>query len=60
MPVIVAPEDYETWLDPDLHEADWLTPLLTPYPSEALEAYPVSRFVNNPSNNDERCLEPAA
>ncbi|MDP8952934.1 MAG: SOS response-associated peptidase [Actinomycetota bacterium] len=60
MPVIVAPEDYETWLDPDLHDADWLAPLLTPYPSEALEAYPVSRFVNNPSNNDERCVEPAA
>ncbi len=60
MPVIVAPEDYETWLDPDVREADRLTPLLTPYPSEALEAYPVSRFVNSPSNDDKRCVEPAA
>ncbi len=60
MPVILAPENYEMWLDPDLHDADRLTPLPTPYPSEALEAYPVSRFVNNPSNDDERCVEPAA
>jgi putative SOS response-associated peptidase YedK len=25
-----------------------------------MEAYPVSRFVNSPSNNDPRCVEPAA
>ncbi len=60
MPVIVAPENYEVWLDPDVREADWLTPLLTPYPAEALEAYPVSRFVNSPSNDDERCVESVA
>ncbi len=60
MPVIVAPENYEIWLDPDLHDANRLTPLPTPYPSEALEAYPVSRFVNSPSNDGERCVESIA
>lgn len=60
MPVIVAPENYEIWLDPDVRETDWLAPLLVPYSSEEMEAYPVSRFVNKPSNDDQRCVEPVA
>ncbi len=34
-------------------------PLLVPYPSDEMEAYSVSIFVNKPSN-DERCVEPVA
>jgi len=34
--------------------------LLRPYPGDDLETFPVSRFVNSPRNNDERCVEPAA
>ena len=60
MPVILPSEDYGMWLDPSVQEADRLTPLLVPHPSDALEVYPVSRFVNSPSNDDERCVEPAA
>ena len=60
MPVILDPENYDFWLDPDVQEKDSLTGLLKPYPSEALQAYPVSRFVNSPSNDDPRCVEPAA
>ena len=41
-------------------ERDELTGLLAPYPEDEMEAYPVSRFVNSPSNNDPRCIEPAA
>jgi putative SOS response-associated peptidase YedK len=59
MPVIVAPDAYDVWLDPDA-EGDELRGLLAPYPEDEMEAYPVSRFVNSPSNNDERCIEPAA
>lgn len=59
-PVIVTPENCEVWLDPDMREADWLMPLLVPYPSDEMEAYPVSRFVNKPSSDDERCVEPVA
>ncbi len=59
MPVIVAPDAYDVWLDP-ASETDELTGLLAPYPEEEMEAYPVSRFVNSPSNNDPRCIEPAA
>jgi putative SOS response-associated peptidase YedK len=60
MPVIVAPENYEVWLDPDVRDTEWLTPLLTPYLADEMEAYPVSRFVNSPSNDDKRCVEPVA
>ena len=59
MPVIVASDAYDVWLDPS-SERDELTGLLAPYPEDEMEAYPVSRFVNSPSNNDPRCVEPAA
>ena len=59
MPVIVAPDAYDLWLDPT-SEKDELYGLLAPYPEDEMEAYPVSRFVNSPSNNEPRCIEPAA
>jgi len=60
MPVILHPEDYEMWLDPDFDERELLTTLLKPFPAEAMEAYPVSRKVNRPANNDPEVIEPAA
>jgi putative SOS response-associated peptidase YedK len=60
MPVILHPEDYEMWLDPDFDEREPLTTLLKPYPAEGMEAYPVSRRVNRPANNDPGVIEPAA
>jgi putative SOS response-associated peptidase YedK len=59
MPVILHPEDYDMWLDPDFDEREPLTSLLKPFPAEAMEAYPVSRRVNNPANNDAGVVEPA-
>jgi putative SOS response-associated peptidase YedK len=60
MPVILHPEDYALWLDPDFDEKEPLTTLLKPYPAEAMEAYPVSRRVNSPSNNEPSCIESVA
>jgi putative SOS response-associated peptidase YedK len=60
MPVILPPETYDLWLDPDMREAEPLLDLLRPYPDDVMEAYSVSRFVNSPSNDDERCVEPVA
>ncbi len=60
MPVILHPEDYNLWLDPDFDEKEPLTTLLKPYPAEAMEAYPVSRRVNSPSNNGPSCIESVA
>jgi len=59
MPVILEPGDYDRWLDPRA-EAGALVPLLRPFPDEAMSLYPVSTLVNNPRNDDERCLEPLA
>ncbi len=60
MPVIVHPEDYELWLDPDFDEKEPLTTLLKPYPAGLMEAYPVSRRVNSPSNNEPSIIESVA
>ncbi|MGH8468543.1 MAG: SOS response-associated peptidase [Gammaproteobacteria bacterium] len=51
MPVILSPEHYDTWMDPELADPVQLKPLLAPYPSELMEAYPVSTRVNSPKNN---------
>ena len=59
MPVILPPDAYDAWLDPDADREE-LGELMVPYPGDDLETYPVSRFVNSPRNNDERCVEPAA
>jgi len=56
MAVILAPHDYDLWLDPAIQEVDRLQPLLQPYPSEAMTAYPVSTRVNNPSNDTPECV----
>jgi putative SOS response-associated peptidase YedK len=60
MPVILPAEGYEMWLDLDFEEKEALTSLLRPYPASGMEAYPVSRRVNSPSNNAPDCIEPAA
>ena len=33
-------------------------PLLAPYPTEMMEAYPVSTLVNSPANDSQECAEP--
>jgi putative SOS response-associated peptidase YedK len=60
MPVVLHPENYGVWLDPDFDEKDSLKDLLKPFPSEEMEAYMVSRRVNKPSNNEPSVVEPAA
>ena len=60
MPVILPPETYDLWLDPAVREAEQLLSVLLPYPTEDMEAYPVSRRVNNPSNDEPGCVESVA
>jgi putative SOS response-associated peptidase YedK len=57
MPVIVAPENYELWLNPSGQDLAALRPLLAPYPPGEMFARPVSLRVNNPSFDDERLLD---
>ncbi len=60
MPVIVGPEDYDAWLDPEPPSAGALTALLRPYPADRMSAFAVSRVVNDPRNDTEACIAPAA
>lgn len=58
MPVILAPEDYDTWMDPGLQDVNSLHRLLKPYPSERMETWPVSSRVGSPANDDPGLVEP--
>ncbi|MFP6583456.1 MAG: SOS response-associated peptidase [Candidatus Hydrogenedentota bacterium] len=56
MPVILSEEAEDTWLDPNQHDPDHLTPLLNPSDPELIEAYPVSSEVNSASHEGEGCI----
>ncbi|GAB4234353.1 MAG: SOS response-associated peptidase [Deltaproteobacteria bacterium] len=56
MPVIVAPEMYGAWLDSGRKDPETLKPILRPWPPEEMDAYPVSKRVNDPSHDDPDCL----
>ena len=58
MPVILPPEAWDDWLDPENRDVDRLLPLLLPYPAERMRAHPVSTHVNRPVNDDPSCIEP--
>lgn len=58
MPVILPQDAYAEWLASDEQSADALQPLLIPYSDEEMEAYPVSRFVNRPTNDSPECIAP--
>ena len=55
MPVIVQAKDYQRWLDPENQDVADIP--ATP-PSEGGIAYPVSRQVNSPKNDDAKLIEP--
>jgi putative SOS response-associated peptidase YedK len=57
MPVIVAPADFDRWLDPTL-PGEGVADLLRPYPAEQMRANAVGTHVNSPSNDDPACAEP--
>lgn len=57
MPVILAADDYDAWLD--LKNAD-AQALLRPAPDELLTATPVSTRVNAVANDDAALIEPVA
>ena len=55
-PVILSKEDEESWLS-DLPLSD-ITSLLKPYPSDKMNAYPISADIKNPRNKDFELLKP--
>lgn len=59
MPVIIPPEHYDAWLDPENDDQKFLLSLLSPYPSDLMEAYEVTKFVNSTRNDSPECINPA-
>jgi putative SOS response-associated peptidase YedK len=59
MPVILRSDKYDEWLDGTNRDVERLGTLLGPYPEEEMTAYPVSRYVNKPSNEGPECVTPA-
>lgn len=59
MPVIVHPDRWQTWLDPETDAATLLALTTSPPPRDALEIYPVSALVNNVRNQGAAVAERA-
>jgi putative SOS response-associated peptidase YedK len=57
MPVILSPDDYDLWLEPEFYEQDKLLEMLRPYPAIKMTAYTVGAIVNNPRNETKKCIE---
>lgn len=56
MPVIIPPGDYLRWLSPST-SADDARSMLKTYPADDMQAWPVSKAVNNPRNDSPANLE---
>ena len=50
-PVLVPEESWDAWLDPEMRDAEAARALLRPVPDDLLDAYPVSRDVNDANVN---------
>jgi putative SOS response-associated peptidase YedK len=59
MPVLLAPEQFASWLDPRVTQPDELASLLRAAPAETMSAFAVSRHVSNVRNEGPVCLAPA-
>lgn len=59
MPMIVERDRWDAWLDPGLTDPERVRALLTPAMAGTMEAYPVSKAVNNVRNNGPELIEPA-
>lgn len=58
MPVILGSGDYQQWLDSAVQEPEPLELLLRPFPAGGMVADPVNTYVNSPSRDDPRCIDP--
>ncbi|HVN72841.1 MAG TPA: SOS response-associated peptidase [Desulfomonilia bacterium] len=56
MPAILDPGDYRVWLSAGAEPDRTLMGCLKPYAAQEMEAYEISRFVNNPGNDSAECI----
>ena len=60
MPVILAKQFEDAWLDPYNPDHASLAQMLRPYSAEEMDVYTVSPLVNSPANDSPECMAPAA
>jgi putative SOS response-associated peptidase YedK len=60
MPVVIAPDAFDLWLNCAEVDAETAAALITPAPDALFEAYPVSTDVNRVANDNAKLLEPVA
>jgi putative SOS response-associated peptidase YedK len=60
MPVVLAEDAWDRWLDPAFTDVATLESFLAPAPDEWFVTYEVSPRVNSPKNNDAGLLDPVA
>jgi putative SOS response-associated peptidase YedK len=58
MPVLVAPGDWDRWLDPSVDDPAAIADLLVPAPADVVEIIPVSTAVNDVRNDGPDLVEP--
>jgi putative SOS response-associated peptidase YedK len=58
MPVIMPPDRYQDWLDPEERDPYEMLEMLGPYPGDELQSHPVSTTVNSPKNENPKCIDP--
>ena len=58
MPVILAPPDFDRWLNTAEENSQSLESLLCPFPSDQMRCYAVSTTVNNARHEVAECIEP--
>jgi putative SOS response-associated peptidase YedK len=56
MPVILHPDTYGQWLDPEI-PSDSLEELLVPFPTDRMSIDEVSSLVNNAQCNAPDCIQ---
>lgn len=52
MPVIVTPENYALWLNPEIEDSAAVGEILKPYDASSMRSYPVSLKINHVQNDD--------
>jgi putative SOS response-associated peptidase YedK len=60
MPVILKPDDYAAWLDPEIRTSEPLQSMLQPYPPDEMTGRSVSSKVNKADHEGPDCIEPEA
>ena len=59
MPLILNPIVAKQWLNPTYMDLRMISVIMRPFPAELMEAYEVSRLVNDPKNDSPACIDPA-